>query len=404
MNGFGRLRNLGNRIAGGVVRALLTGGGLRGFAKQQPRRLRVVGDRLTGGIGYAGGLLTRQRDFSVAAEAIVRALAERPHCREVPFCRHGKLPTLDIVGFPAVKWQRLVSLLQFSEKLELVGELSLVVKGWGNYFRLGSVAQFDINIGLLEVASVFSEVRSELKSLEAVRFEVPTVASQTRSYQRAIQDAVTGFLPDNLEEWNKRLRQLVAASLRRCFARAAQNAVLWPHGALRGVDAMFSVLPQLHGDCRKGPQAFEFELRCMLSTTTNKLQNPLRPFSAKGTAKRFDRVLEAEAAVFGHTDINAQHLLWGISFRHSADLRKAVGEIRFGLSSPSYPMPSGSPSRPDSKYVGRRPLRTESVRVLGGSIFDVEVDIRKGSPTSRLRLRYCGRCTTSRQTPTGSTC
>jgi hypothetical protein len=66
----GRLREMGDRLTGGCVRALLlrlfmrarrarrawrawrawlTGGGLRSFAKRQLRRLRVAGDRLTGG-------------------------------------------------------------------------------------------------------------------------------------------------------------------------------------------------------------------------------------------------------------------------------------------------------------------------------------------------------------------
>jgi glycosyltransferase involved in cell wall biosynthesis len=67
------------------------------------------------------------------------------------------------------------------------------------------IAQFDVNLAPLEVGNPFCEAKSELKYFEAALAGVPTIASPTGPYRRAIRHGETGFLvppanPDALAE------------------------------------------------------------------------------------------------------------------------------------------------------------------------------------------------------------
>jgi glycosyltransferase involved in cell wall biosynthesis/SAM-dependent methyltransferase len=197
-------------------------------------------------IGYAGGSRTHQRDFQVVAEAIVRVLRERSHCRLVLFrSSDGTVPILELGEFPVfqgiedrIEWHNFIPLTQLPEK----------------------IAHFDINLAPLEVGNVFCEAKSELKYFEAALVDVPTVASPTGPYRRAIRDGVTGFLADHPEQWYATLLRLVDdPALRSRVARAAHNDAIWRFGPLRRVDAMLSALPQLRGDTRQATRAFAFE-------------------------------------------------------------------------------------------------------------------------------------------------
>ena len=198
-------------------------------------------------IGYAGGTYTHQRDFAVAAEAVARVLRDRPHCRLVLFrTADANVRILDIEEFQVfrgiedqIEWRNFVPLSQLPEIM----------------------AGFDINIAPLEVGNVFCEGKSELKFFEAALVDVPTIASPTGPFRRAIQEGVTGFLADRSEEWYATLLRLVDdPALRRRVARAAQHDVLWTNGPLRRVDAMGSALPQLQGDGPAAARAFALEL------------------------------------------------------------------------------------------------------------------------------------------------
>jgi glycosyltransferase involved in cell wall biosynthesis len=201
-------------------------------------------------IGYAGGTYTHQRDFAVAAEAVARVLRERPHCRLVLFrfehTEGSALPALDIGEFPSfqgiedqIEWHNFVPLAQLPEKM----------------------ARFDVNIAPLEVGNVFCEAKSELKYFEAALVNVPTVASPTGPYRRAIRDGETGFLVDRFEDWYTVLLQLIDEPvLRLRVARAAHRDVLWRYGPLRRADVMLSTLAQLHGNARAAARAFALEV------------------------------------------------------------------------------------------------------------------------------------------------
>ena len=138
-------------------------------------------------IGYAGGSRTHQRDFAVAADAIAQVLRDRPQTRLVLFRdAKGVTPILDIEEFPAlsgledrIEWRNFVPLSRLPEE----------------------ISQFDINIAPLEVGNPFCEAKSELKFFEAALVDVPTIASPTGPFRRAIRDGVTGFLAADTGQW-----------------------------------------------------------------------------------------------------------------------------------------------------------------------------------------------------------
>jgi glycosyltransferase involved in cell wall biosynthesis len=201
-------------------------------------------------IGYAGGTQTHQRDFSVAAEAIATVLRQRPSCRLVLFRLQigqaaATLPTIEIKEFPGfrgiedrIEWRTIVPLPQLPEEM----------------------ARFDVNIAPLETGNLFCEAKSELKFFEAALLDVPTIASPTGPYKRAISNGVTGFLADSYEDWYTTLLRLVdEPALRNRIARAAHRDALRRYGPLRRADKMLSAVPQLRGDSRAAARAFALE-------------------------------------------------------------------------------------------------------------------------------------------------
>ena len=199
-------------------------------------------------IGYAAGSRTHQRDFAVAAPAVARVLRERPDCRLVLFrSADGSVPVIDIEEFSAlegleerIEWHNFVPLPQFPKKLAL----------------------FDVNLAPLEVGNAFCEAKSELKFFEAALVDVPTIASPTGPYRRAIWHGLTGFLARTSCDWYTYLLRLVDdPTLRHRLARAAHHDALWRYGPLRRANVMACALPQLKGNSRASAQAFELELR-----------------------------------------------------------------------------------------------------------------------------------------------
>ena len=195
-------------------------------------------------IGYAGGSRTHQRDFAVAADAIAQVLRDRPETRLVLFRdAKGLTPILDIEEFPALRG--------LEDRIE-----------WRNFVPLSrlpeEIAQFDINIAPLEVGNPFCEAKSELKFFESALVDVPTIASPTGPFRRAIRHGVTGFLAADTAQWLEAAIALVdEPALRYRIARAAHREVLWTYGPLRRSEAMASALPLM---LRK-PQGVRSSLR-----------------------------------------------------------------------------------------------------------------------------------------------
>jgi len=211
------------------------------------RRRRIAGteDGLVR-IGYAAGTRTHQRDFAVCSDAVGAVLRARPECRLVVFrFADGSFPCLDVDEFPALRG--------------LEGQIE-----WRNYVPLEQLpnekARFDINLAPLEVGNPFCESKSELKLFEAALVDVPTVASPTGPFRRAIRHGETGFLADTPAEWECVLLRLVEdVPLRRRVATAARREALWLFGPERRAEMLDSLLDLLEGG-RRAAHAFALDI------------------------------------------------------------------------------------------------------------------------------------------------
>ena len=189
-------------------------------------------------IGYAGGSRTHQRDFGCAVDAIAQVLREHDDCRLVLFrTPDGKTPLIDVGEFPAlagldsqIEWRPLQPLADLPNEL----------------------ARFDINIAPLEYGNPFCEAKSELKFWEAALVEVPTIASPTGPYRRAIIHGKTGFLAASPDDWYGQLKALVSdPALRQAIARHAYRSSLMHFGPVQRALTFSRVIEQLKG----GPAA-----------------------------------------------------------------------------------------------------------------------------------------------------
>jgi glycosyltransferase involved in cell wall biosynthesis/GT2 family glycosyltransferase/SAM-dependent methyltransferase len=215
-------------------------------ASRLAARKRAADTRAADGpirIGYAGGTRTHQRDFALCAEAVADILRTHPECRLVVFrSAEHSVTYLDIHEFPAlrgledrIEWRDLVPLH------ELPAE----------------IARWDVNLAPLEVGNPFCEAKSELKFFEAALAGVPTVASPTGPFRRAIRHGETGFLATTADEWRQAIERLVDnAALRTKMAAAAERDVVWRFGPERTVDEMSFVLDLLQGGS-SAARAFE---------------------------------------------------------------------------------------------------------------------------------------------------
>lgn len=225
-------------LPNGVDHATITASSLAA----RRRRTEAAADGLFR-IGYAGGSRTHQRDFAVCADAVAEVLRARPECRLVLFrSADGTVPVIDIEEFPAlggledqIEWRNFVPLERLPDEM----------------------ARFDVNLAPLEVGNPFCEAKSELKLFEAALVDVPTIASPTGPYRRAIRSGETGYLAATPRAWKDALAQLVEdPMLRRRIAHAAKREALWQFGPERRVETMASLLDLLRGG-RRGARAFE---------------------------------------------------------------------------------------------------------------------------------------------------
>jgi glycosyltransferase involved in cell wall biosynthesis len=196
-------------------------------------------------IGYATGSKTHQKDFAEAADAVARILFEHPEARLVLF-RSKWGDVLDASEFPAfeglmdqIEWRDMVPIAQLPDEL----------------------ARFDINLAPLEHGNIFCESKSELKFYEAALVDVPTIASPTGPYRKAIRHGETGYIAAAPDDWYAALKALVGdADLRKRIAQAAHYAVLPTYGPERRVELFASVLEQTIGTPRQGARAFELDV------------------------------------------------------------------------------------------------------------------------------------------------
>ncbi len=185
-------------------------------------------------IGYATGSRTHHRDFMECAEGVAAALRAREHARLVLFrsSEDGDV-LLSPDEFPAladladrIEWRTLVPLEALPDEL----------------------ARFDVNIVPLQPDNPFVDAKSELKYFEAALAGVPSVASPTGPYRRAIVDGETGLLAAGAPAWEAALLRLIDdAELRARMARGAAADVLWRHGPEGNAERMRRLLEQHRG-------------------------------------------------------------------------------------------------------------------------------------------------------------
>jgi glycosyltransferase involved in cell wall biosynthesis len=185
-------------------------------------------------MGYASGTRTHQKDFAVAVPALAGVLRENPATRLVLFRDpNGGEGIVVVDEFEAL--QPLAAQIEWRDKVALPD-------------LPAEIARFDINLAPLEVGNPFVEAKSELKYWEAALAGVPTIASPTGPYARAIEHGRTGYLAATDEEWTQSLGLLVKdAGLRTRVAGAAYLDSLWRFGPLHHQAAIGSMLDQAKG-------------------------------------------------------------------------------------------------------------------------------------------------------------
>ena len=224
------------------------------LARRAQRDWQTVGDDLLR-IGYAGGSRTHQRDFAVAAPAIARVLRENPQARLTVF----KDPS---------SGEGLVLMDEFPEFADLADRIE-----WRDMVKLDALptelARFAINIAPLEADNPFCEAKSELKFFEAALAGVPTIASPSGPFMRAIDEGVTGFLARNDDDWHRALTALLNdTALRHRMAQAAYHVALGRFGPEQRARSFSLMLAQAQGGAA-GAAAFERDqYRAALPHTT----------------------------------------------------------------------------------------------------------------------------------------
>jgi GT2 family glycosyltransferase/glycosyltransferase involved in cell wall biosynthesis len=154
-------------------------------------------------IGYSSGSRTHQKDFACAAPALARVMRDYPQVLLTVFG-----PTLDLSEFP-----------EFAGLEAQIESRSLIELDHLPY----ETVRFDINIAPLEAENIFCECKSELKYFEAALAGVPTIASPTGPFRKAITHGQNGLLANSEDEWFAALERLVIDAPYRSYL--ARNAL-----------------------------------------------------------------------------------------------------------------------------------------------------------------------------------
>lgn len=136
-------------------------------------------------IGFSSGTPTHDSDFKIVVPVLERILSEFPNVKLYLMGEIKQPPEFErfssqIVKKPFVHWSALPEVL----------------------------AEMDINIAPLR-NNAFCNSKSAIKYIEASLVRVPTVASATEPFKKAIDNGVTGFVANNTEDWYKHLKFLI---------------------------------------------------------------------------------------------------------------------------------------------------------------------------------------------------
>lgn len=155
-------------------------------------------------IGYFSGSRTHQADFARCADALFEVMQGHSHIR------------FRVVGYLELdsRWEEL------ADRVERIPFLP---------YRdmLSRLAECDINLAPLDEGSAFCHGKSELKFFEAGLVGVPTVASPTDTFLRAIENGLDGFIAATSDEWRDALMRLVRSpKLRAAVGAKARETAL----------------------------------------------------------------------------------------------------------------------------------------------------------------------------------
>ena len=180
-------------------------------------------------LGYASGSRTHNRDFAEAAPALLQLFARNPALE------------LHVVGYLDLDagWD------PFRNRVKTVEFVP-----WRQLPAL--LATFDVNLAPLEHGNPFCEAKSELKWVEAAAVGVPTVASPTAPFRKAIRQGETGFLASTTEEWVDVLRLLATDhARRRAVGAAAAESLDADYEPKRLGEALATILAGLRRDVQR---------------------------------------------------------------------------------------------------------------------------------------------------------
>ncbi len=170
------------------------------LSQQARTQRRLRDDRLI--LGYASGTPTHQKDFALAAPALME------------FLRRTQQAALWVIGYLELgpEW------LEFADRLRTFSPVP-----WRQLpFWL---AQLDVNLAPLRFDNPFSQSKSEIKYMEAALVGVPTIASPTAAFRYAIASSQNGYLAASKEEWLSALDSLAVAQTRHRVAQMALQDV-----------------------------------------------------------------------------------------------------------------------------------------------------------------------------------
>ncbi|NOR69649.1 MAG: glycosyltransferase [Methylomarinum sp.] len=137
-------------------------------------------------LGYFSGSPSHDFDFAILAEPLAIILDKYPNVR------------LNIVG----ELQLQGKMLSFEDRITR--------KCFVPYNKFPEeITKVDINLIPLELSEMFCQAKSELKYIEAGACGIPSIASSTDSYRKAINNRSNGLLVESEEEWVSALSYLI---------------------------------------------------------------------------------------------------------------------------------------------------------------------------------------------------
>jgi len=174
-------------------------------------------------LAYLSGTTMHDLDFAAIEPALTAVLATRPAVR------------LRLVGY--LRTGR--ALAAFADRVERLPFLP-----WSEL--LASLVEVDVNLAPLAASDPFTHAKSEVKYLEAGILGVPTIASPTSAFRRAIRNGRNGILAETSADWEAALLRLIDdAGLRHRLGNAARADAFLHYTPAAQADELIAALGEI---------------------------------------------------------------------------------------------------------------------------------------------------------------